>query len=79
MMRPAIVVVFLTLAACADTAPLRAVDTTDDGVSFEYQGDRAAEALRRAALYCANLGLVAVPRSTTRGADDTTIAAFDCS
>ncbi len=57
---------------------LQAVDTSGMGVTFEFRGDRIAEATRRADLFCANLGRNAALRSVAPGGDDVRIATFDC-
>ncbi len=66
------------LAACSAIASLRTVSATGDAVVFEYANDRAAQAMREAALYCANLGKNASLRDVTPEQGDRSIAAFDC-
>ena len=65
------------LAGCG-APPLKAVSATGDQVVFEYDDDKAAEAQRQAALYCANLGRGADLREVRREDRSLSLAIFDC-
>ncbi len=77
-MRLRVLPLLALLAACSTTASLKAVSATADQVVFEYGNDRAAQAIREAALYCANLGKTVSLRDVTPEEGDRSIAVFDC-
>jgi hypothetical protein len=76
-MSRAVPLLLVFLASCAAASSLEAVTATADGVVFGYSGDRAADAARRAALYCANLGRGASLRQVTQESGHS-VATFEC-
>ena len=68
----------MLLASCAAASSLEALTADSDEIVLAYTSDRAAQAQRQAALYCANLGRGARLRAETRGDSDRTIATFEC-
>jgi hypothetical protein len=76
--RAAALIALCLVVACSVVPSLRATSAGADGVSYEFPADRRADATREAALYCANLGRVAVLKGIEIDADGRARAAFAC-
>jgi hypothetical protein len=75
----ALLLLAAALAACGTlSGSLTALSATGDDVAFAYTGDRSADALRQASLYCANLGRSAQLRELHRDGGDRTTATYEC-
>jgi hypothetical protein len=66
------------IAACSAGPSLRAIAAGADGVSYEFSADRRSEATHEAALYCANLGRIAVLKHIEIASDGRATAVYAC-
>jgi len=78
VIKAAVLLPVLFVAACAAVSRVEATTATADGVTYQFPADQQGEATHQAMLYCANLGRNAVLRSAEPEDGDLILGVYDC-